>query len=58
MVFFYINLDIIVLFLCITVFIIEFNHKLDWNDVKILNFKPRYHKRLILEMLYIKKQTN
>jgi len=36
----------------------EFNHKLDWNNVKILNIKSRYHERLISEMLRIKKQAN
>jgi len=34
------------------------NHLFDWDNVKILNFKHNFHKRLILEMIYIKEQKN
>jgi len=27
---------------------------MDWENVKILNFEPKYHKRLISEMIHIK----
>jgi len=34
--------------------ILELDHSIDWNNVKILDFKPYYYKRLISEMMHIK----
>jgi len=31
---------------------------MDWKNIKMLNFEPKYHKRLISEMVHIKKQRN
>jgi len=28
----------------------------EWNNIKILDNEPSYHKRLISEMMHIKKQ--
>jgi len=35
---------------------LEFGHEFKWNDTKILDLEPSYHKRLISEMVHIKKQ--
>jgi len=37
--------------------ILDKNHTFDWQNVKILDFKNNYFKRLI-EMIYIKTQDN
>ena len=34
------------------------NHDFQWDDVQILDEEPSYRKRLISEMLHIKKQKN
>jgi len=34
------------------------NHEFDWNNIKILDKEQTYHKRLISEMIHIKKQTS
>ena len=39
----------------ITDYRINYNHNFNWKDVKILD-KKSYNKRLISEMIYIKKQ--
>jgi len=31
---------------------------MDWENVKILDFEPKYRKRLISEMIHIKEQKN
>jgi len=33
-------------------------HDFDWDNVKILDKEPSYKKRLISEMIHIKKQHN
>ncbi|XP_018347291.1 PREDICTED: uncharacterized protein LOC108751554 [Trachymyrmex septentrionalis] len=35
-----------------------YNHDFQWDDVQILDEEPSYRKRLISEMLHIKKQKN
>jgi hypothetical protein len=42
----------------ITEHIVNTNHKMDWNNVKILDHKNIYHKRLVSEMISIKEQEN
>jgi len=42
----------------ITEHILKLKHKFDWENVKILDTKSNYNKRLISEMLHIKEQTN
>jgi len=37
---------------------VKYGHDFDWNNVEILDKEPHYNKRLISEMIYIKKQTN
>ncbi|KYM96032.1 hypothetical protein ALC62_03912 [Cyphomyrmex costatus] len=37
---------------------IETNHDFNWSNVKILDMEPSYNKRLISEMVHIKKQTH
>ncbi|KAL6416525.1 hypothetical protein ACFW04_013388 [Cataglyphis niger] len=37
---------------------LQHNHEFKWNDVKILDTEPIYNKRLISEMLFIKRQNN
>jgi len=37
-------------------YLIGKNHEMNWNDVKIVNNKPSYNKRLISEMIHITKQ--
>jgi len=41
----------------ITNHMMRHNHDLDWNNVEILDEKY-YHKRLVFEMLHIKRQGN
>jgi len=36
----------------------QLNHDFDWNNIQILNEEPCYYKRLISEMINIKKQSN
>jgi len=36
---------------------INFNHEFDWNNVKVLDEEMNYKKRLISEMIHIKKQN-
>ena len=38
--------------------ILEHNHSFDWENIKILDIKHNYYKRLIIEMIYIKEQKN
>jgi len=35
-----------------------FNHEFDWDDVRVLDEEMNYKKRLISELIYIKKQQN
>jgi len=35
--------------------IFEHGHSLDWENVKILDFEPKYHKRLTSEIIRIKE---
>lgn len=37
---------------------LDFNHEFKWDDVKILDREVLYNKRLISEMLSIKRQHN
>jgi len=36
----------------------KFRHKFDWDNVKILDEEMNYNKRLISEMIFIKKQKH
>jgi len=36
----------------------HFNHGFDWDNTEILDFETSYNKRLISEMIHIKKQKN
>jgi len=36
---------------------LETNHEMNWNDIKIVDNEPSYSKRLISEMIHIKKQS-
>jgi len=38
--------------------VLEFNHRFDWNNVKILDNEHNFYKRLTAEMIYIKEQKN
>jgi len=38
--------------------ILNFKHKFDWDNVKVLDREPNWYKRLISEMLHIKEQKN
>jgi len=42
----------------ITDHILEFDHTIDWESAKILDFEPYYYKRLISEMIHIREQKN
>jgi len=42
----------------ITKHILDKNHTLDWQNVKILDYENNYFKRLIAEMIHIKTQDN
>jgi len=42
----------------ITDYHLLFNHEFDWNDVEVLDEEMNYKKRLISEMIHIKKQQN
>ena len=35
---------------------VNHNHNFNWKDVKILDKEPSYNKRLISEMIYLKRQ--
>jgi len=37
---------------------LSYGHDFDWESVEVLDHEPFYHKRLISEMLYIKRQKN
>ncbi|KAM0737155.1 hypothetical protein ACS0PU_000248 [Formica fusca] len=37
---------------------INFNHNFDWDGVRILDTEPQLRRRLISEILYIKRQKN
>ncbi|EFN61751.1 hypothetical protein EAG_05118, partial [Camponotus floridanus] len=37
---------------------LNYNHEFKWNEVKILDKETFYNKRIISEMLFIKRQTN
>lgn len=37
---------------------LNYGHDFDWQNVKILDHESFYHKRLVSEMLYIKRQKN
>jgi len=37
---------------------LNFDHDFNWDDVKILDLEPFLHKRLISEMLFIRRQNN
>jgi len=38
--------------------IIKYNHKFDWDNVQILDTELNYNKKLVSEMLHIKKQKH
>jgi len=42
----------------VTKHMLESNHTFDWKNIKIMNFKTNYYKRLISEKIYIKTQEN
>jgi len=42
----------------ITEHMLNYSHSFDWNNVEILDTKANYYKRLVSEMLHIKKQSN
>jgi len=42
----------------ITEYRLDSEHDFDWNNIEILDEEPCYSKRLISEILYIKKQKN
>ncbi|KYN30037.1 hypothetical protein ALC57_00480, partial [Trachymyrmex cornetzi] len=35
---------------------VQFDHNFDWDNVKVLDIEPFFHKRLTSEMIFIKKQ--
>jgi len=35
---------------------LEYNHDFDWDNVEVLDEERNYNKRLIFEMIHIKKQ--
>ncbi|KYN09443.1 hypothetical protein ALC57_18450, partial [Trachymyrmex cornetzi] len=37
---------------------LDFNHSFDWKNVRVMDTESHYNKRLISEMLFIKKQYN
>jgi len=37
---------------------LENNQSFDWQNIKILDFEPNYHKRIVSEMIHIKTQRN
>jgi len=40
----------------ITEHIINYNHTFDWENTKILDYEPRFYKRIVSEMIHIKEQ--
>jgi len=36
---------------------LEKNHELNWEEAKILDIEPSYTKRIVSEMIHIKKQS-
>jgi len=41
----------------ITEYRLEFSHDFDWDNVEVLNEKLHYNKRIISEIIHIKKQS-
>jgi len=37
---------------------LDFQHEFIWDNVKILDREPSYYKRLIAEMIHVKKQSH
>ncbi|EFN65551.1 hypothetical protein EAG_02161, partial [Camponotus floridanus] len=37
---------------------VNFDHDFKWEDARILDSESKFHKRLISEMLFIKRQSN
>lgn len=37
---------------------LELDHEFNWNDVTILDNEPLFNKRLVSEMIFIKRQKN
>jgi len=37
---------------------LQFKHEFDWDNVRVVDQEPNYHKRLISEMIFIKKQKH
>jgi len=37
---------------------LEHKHDFDWDKVEILDMEPHYRKRIVSEMIYIKKQPH
>jgi len=35
---------------------INYNHTFDWENIKILDYEPRFYKRIVSEMIHIKEQ--
>jgi len=42
----------------ITLHRLESSHEFDWDNIKILDEEPIYNKKLISEMIHIKRQKN
>ena len=42
----------------IAVHVIDHNHRVDWEDAKVLEKEPRYWKRRTLEAIHIQKEAN
>jgi len=42
----------------ITDYRINYKHDFDWNEAKVLDEETNYNKRLISEMIFIKKQNH
>jgi len=37
---------------------LEYNHDMNWDDAVILDIEPSYTKRIVSEMVHIKRQCN
>jgi len=37
---------------------LERNHEMNWNEIRILDTESSYSKRLVSEMIFVKKQPN
>jgi len=42
----------------ITNHVMHYNYDINWNNVKVLDVEKYYHKRLVSEMLHVKRQRN